>query len=489
MGGWEVTKEAGARGTYVLASWLFLRLLGVIYLVAFVSLATQIRGLVGKDGILPAAEVFNSRRHWGVARFFHWPSLCWLDSSDRALLWLSWGGAFLAVLLIIGFAPIPILALLWVFYLSLFTACGLFLCYQWDILLLEAGFLALFLAPPQIVPQWPARTTPSSISIWLFWWLLFRLMFWSGAVKLRSGDAAWRNLTALKFHYESQPLPTPLAWHLHQLPAFFHKCSAVVVFAIELAAPFLIITPPPWRYGAAGLFVFLMILIELTGNYAFFNSLGIALSVLLLDDSVLLPVFRFALADTHVPVLAPPLFSQAAAAVVTILVLLLSLDSIARLLRVEFTWPQPIARFFGLMEPLRLVNSYGLFAIMTTWRPEIILEGSNDGIHWEEYQFKYKPGDVGRPPRFVAPYQPRLDWQMWFAALGTPLSYSWFDRFRARLLEGSPAVLSLLRSNPFPQAPPRYIRGVLYDYRFTNPVERRATGVWWQRQRRGIFEG
>jgi hypothetical protein len=226
-----------------------------------------------------------------------------------------------------------------------------------------------------------------------------------------------------------------------------------------------------------------MILIQLTGNYAFFNMLGIALSLLLLDDAALAPVFQFAWRRDGSSLPFVPHFTTIFSAGVAVLVLLLSLTSIMRLFRRSIHWPTLLARFFDTIEPLHIVNSYGLFAVMTPWRPEIIVEGSNDGKHWQAYEFKWKPGDLRRAPRFVAPHQPRLDWQMWFAALGFKGANPWFDRFRARLLQGSPAVLSLLRSNPFPGAPPRYVRGVLYDYRFTSRAERRCTGEWWSRER------
>ena len=486
MGPWDATSPRPGAGTYVLASWLFLRVLGVIYFAAFTSLAGQIRGLAGRDGILPVAEFLNGRRHWGWARFWRWPSLCWFSSSDTSLLCLCWGGAILAVLLVVGVVPVAVLFLLWLSYLSLFTACRLFLCYQWDILLLETGFLAIFLAPVQILPEFPPRSAPPAIAVWLLWWLLFRLMFWSGAVKLRSGDRTWRNFTALNFHYESQPLPTPVAWYAQRCPRVFHKWSVGVVLAIELLAPFWIPAPSAWRYAAAWLFILLMVLIELTGNYAFFNWLGIALSLLLFDDKIWLRVFKYFSHVSEARIMPASSISVCIAAGVALVVALLSLDIIGRLFRVEISRSKSLSGFFDVLEPLRLVNSYGLFAVMTTGRPEIILEGSEDGINWREYEFKWKPGDVRRAPRFVAPHQPRLDWQMWFAALGAPLSNLWLERLRSRLLQGSPAVLSLLKTNPFPQQPPAYVRAVLYHYRFARTAERRATGAWWVRERRGL---
>jgi hypothetical protein len=219
MGGWEARPNSAGAGSYALASWVFLRLLGLIYLMAFASLLVQVRGLIGQNGLLPAIELLNSRRHWGVARFWRWPTLCWWWVSDRGLVALCWGGVVLAAMLVVGVAPMPILGFLWMLYLSFFTVGRQFLCYQWDILLLEVGFLAVFLAPLEIAPRFPPDSAPPMISVWLFWWVLFRLMFWSGAVKVRSGDVSWRRLNALKYHYETQPLAhtprvvcAPAAW-------------------------------------------------------------------------------------------------------------------------------------------------------------------------------------------------------------------------------------------------------------------------------------
>jgi len=484
---WVHGRSEGS-GTFVLAGWVFLRLLGLIYLAAFVSLAVQIKGLVGSAGILPAKEFLAARKHWGAHRFQRLPTLCWGNASDGFLMFLAWGGAALAALLIAGFAPCPVLILLWGFYLSLFTIGRFFLAYQWDTLLLEAGFLAIFFAPQELAPVFPPRAEASPVILWLYWWLLFRLIFSSGVVKLRSSDSTWRRLTALRYHFETQPLPTPLAWSAHQLPIRIHRAAAALLLAIELGAPFLIAGPPLLRHVTAASLVLLMALIQLTGNYSFFNLLGIALSVLLLDDKLLLPVFRWA---AHGVALAPappsPRWLDGIAAVVAVVVLSLSMETLRRLFRIEVSWPKSIAKTFEFLEPFRLVNAYGLFAVMTIERPEIIVEGSNDGAHWLAYEFKWKPGDVRRAPRFVAPHQPRLDWQMWFAALGYYPNHPWFGRFLRRLLEGSPAVLGLLRTNPFPDKPPRLVRGVLYDYRFTSRAQRRTTRAWWRRERRGSY--
>src|SRR6266511_2331313 len=286
MPNWELAKQGVGSGAYFLSSWIFLRLLGLIYCVAFISLGAQIKGLIGSGGILPARDFLLAKAGWGRKRFVQVPTLCWWNFSDRFLQFLCWGGAALAVLLTVGIAPVPVLFLMWAFYLSLFGVCRVFLGYQWDILLLETGFLAVFIAPFEWLPQFPPTTASSPIVLWLLWWLLFRLMFSSGFTKLRSGDRTWRNLTALKYHYETQPLPPWTAWYMHQLPAWFHKMSVLVMFGIELLAPLLIFLPRPFCYAGGASVVLLMLLIMATGNYCFFNLLGIAISVILFDDAV-----------------------------------------------------------------------------------------------------------------------------------------------------------------------------------------------------------
>lgn len=472
----------------MLSVWLFLRALGLIYFAAFLSLALQIKGLIGSRGILPAVEFVARRKRFGLGSFHRDPTLFWLNSSDTFLVALPWSGVVLSIFLVIGFAPLLVLIVLWIFYLSLFCVCRVFLGYQWDILLLETGFLAIFLAPLEWRPQFPPGSASSPIILWLLWWLLFRLMFSSGLVKLNSGDRAWRNLTALRIHYETQPLPTPLAWHAHRLPIRFHQVSTAIMFTIEVGAPFLIIGPQWARNTAAILFIVLMALIQLTGNYAFFNLLPAALSILLFDDKTLATVFPWF--SSHVPVPQPlpcPPMMGYIRMVIALLILSLSSLPLARLFQAQLNWPGWLQSFFEWFEPFRLVNSYGLFSVMTIERPEIIVEGSEDAHTWHAYEFKWKPGDVRRPLRFIAPHQPRLDWQMWFAALGFYHNHPWVHSFLIRLLEGSPAVLSLLRTNPFPEKPPRYVRCIMYDYRFTSWAERRATKAYWKAERRGIY--
>jgi lipase maturation factor 1 len=480
---------------YFLTRWLFLRLLGVIYLIAFVSLGTQISGLVGHNGILPAdrfmAAVGQQCDRQGIAldRYYLLPTLCWFNASDGFLHFQCAAGSALAALLILGIAPVPCLALLWLLYLSLATVSRDFLGYQWDNLLLETGFLAIIFAPRQWWPRPSRETPPSRIALWLLRLLLFKLMFSSGCVKLASGDPHWRNLTALTFHYQTQPLPTWPAWYVQQLPLWFQKFSCAAMFGIELGAPFLIFTPRRLRFAGGAAIAFLQILILLTGNYTFFNWLTLALCLLLLDDFALAKIvpqkfMRLFTLNPQLSTLNPRSPRWPRAILVPLAVIILSVDFLQVSLAMgrQPFWLLPAAAADSLLLPLRTVNGYGLFAVMTTSRREIVVEGSSDGVNWLPYEFKYKPGDINRRPGFVAPFQPRLDWQMWFAALGDYRQNPWFVEFGEKLLQGSPDVLALLAKNPFPGKPPRYLRAEFYEYRFTSAAERRAASAWWKRE-------
>jgi hypothetical protein len=440
---------------------LFLRLLGIVYLIAFVSFGIQANALIGSQGILPVGNYLHGMQAaMGPRALWYVPTVFWLNSSDTALrvAWIA--GAATALVLTLGFFRRACLAILFVLYLSISTAGQDFWSFQWDILLTEAGFLAIFL------DRSPGR-------IWLFRWLLFRLMFMSGAVKLLSGDPTWRNLTALSYHYQSQPLPTPIAWYVHQFPGWFQKLSTAFTFLVELLVPFLIFAPVRLRRIAAALFAGLQVLILLSGNYTFFNWLAIALSVFLFAER---------------PAPGEPAETRTHTAVTVALMVFVLTTSGLQFLEM-FSLPVPLAArtYLQFISPLRIVNTYGLFAVMTTTRPEIVIEGSNDGTNWQAYEFRYKPGDVKRPPPWVAPYQPRLDWQMWFAALGNAGDNPWFYNLAARLLQGSATVQRLLDRNPFPQGPPRYLRAVEYEYHFTDFAERRATGAWWQRTEKATY--
>lgn len=485
--------------SHFLTRAVFLRLLGVVYLAAFASLWPQIGGLIGAHGILPAQTYLNAIAHMmGPERYHLIPTLAWWGASDGFLKFLAGGGTVLSILLILDIAPGPVLLLLWLFYLSLVSVGQDFMSFQWDILLLEAGFLAIFLAPwNRLRPHWKrldsdaSACSPSNVIVWLLRWLLFRLVFLSGCVKLLSHDPTWRNLTALDYHYETQPLPTPVAWYAYQLPGWFQKASTAGVFFFELAVPFLIFCPRRLRLAGCALLVFFQLLIAITGNYAYFNLLAIALCLALLDDQFLRRVLpRAVISRALFPVIRRG-SSALRARCLTVLAAVVLFGSTA-LFAAAIFGPRDVPRSAldattEWLEPFHIVNSYGLFAVMTTERTEIIIQGSNDGIHWQDYEFKYKPGPLDRRPGWVAPYQPRLDWQMWFAALSNYQSTPWFVNLMIRILQGSPQVLGLLGRNPFPNAPPRYVRAVAYDYTFTNFAERRATGDWWQRREEGLY--
>jgi lipase maturation factor 1 len=365
--------------------------------------------------------------------------------------------------------------LLYLLYLSFSLAGQEFLSFQWDALLLETGFLAIFFGHTGAMQKTIA---------WLYRALAFRLYFLSGFVKLASGDPNWRHLSALDFHYFTQPLPTIVAWYADKLPRWFQHASTFTVLAVELGAPFLIFAPRRIRLFGAGLLLSLEVLIFATGNYTFFNLLAAAITLFLFDDQAFRGlVWRPRRANIEA---APSTrAARIAAAAVTLLILPLGLVHIF-----ENTGPQlpePLDAEARYTSPFQVVNSYGLFAVMTTERLEIIVEGSDDGETWRAYEFPYKPGDVNRAPRWAAPHQPRLDWQMWFAALSDYRSNPWFVAFVEGLLNGSPEVLGLLEKNPFPDHPPRYVRAVTYDYRFSSWAEHRQTGAWWHREPHGQY--
>jgi hypothetical protein len=485
---------------YFLVRWLFLRFLGLVYLAALLSLWVQIDGLIGSQGILPVADFLAAVRKATGGDGYHFaPTLCWLDSGDQFLSGLCAGGVGLSVLLIVGLAPVPVLGLLWVFYLSLTVAGQDFLGYQWDALLLETGFLAIFFAPLQLWPRLGRQSPPSRLVVWLFRWLLFRLVFCSGVVKLLSGDPSWRSLTALHYHYETQPLPIWTSWYMHQLPGWFQQLSVLVTLVAELLVPLLIFGPRRCRQAACAGIVGLQLLIAATGNYGFFNLLTMVLCVLLLDDDFFPARIRKRFAPPIEPGASskprewwhvfnmPHRWSSWLVLPVAVGIFLVSFMPFVWSCGLAIHGPTWLVRAHRAIASFRSVNSYGLFAVMTTRRPEIIIEGSDDGKTWKEYTFRWKPGDPRRRPSFAGLHMPRLDWQMWFAALGRCEENSWFVRFLVRLLRGSPEVLALLDRNPFPDQPPHYIRAVLYQYHFTDSTVRSRIGTWWRREPIGLY--
>jgi hypothetical protein len=436
-------------------------------------------GLIGGRGILPAGDllgevgpILGRERYWRV------PTLLWLDPSDRGLHLLCWGGVVASLLLIAGVMPGLCLVVLWLFYLSLVTVGLPFLGYQWDTLLLESGLLGILFAP-RVFWLGRARGEPSHAVVWLFRWLVFRLMFLSGVVKLTSGDPSWWAWEAMKYHYETQPLPSWTSWYMHQMPPWFHEASVGFVFWTELIAPLLIFGPRRPRMVAFWSIMLLQALIAATGNYGFFNLLAAVLCLSLVEDR---DWGRRANDRDDLP---PPSWWRrvpigVAGAIIVLVTTMEGLD------RSGWTvvFPETMEALRRWVSPLHSMNAYGLFAVMTTERREIIVEGSDDGETWAPYEFRWKPGDLRRRPRFATPHMPRLDWQMWFAALAPDCrSQGWYLAFERRLLEGSPDVLRLLRGNPFPEHPPRYLRARSYRYRFTGRSSRDS----WRRDEKGLY--
>jgi predicted DCC family thiol-disulfide oxidoreductase YuxK len=472
--------------TYQYTCALFLRFLGAIYVIAFVSLWVQIDGLIGSSGILPIGNYLQGvhRILPKGQRFWQVPTLCWLNSSDGFLHFLCAGGVIMSVLLILGAAPILMLIGLWVFYVSLVIAGQDFLSFQWDSLLLEAGFASLFFAPAQIFMRLRTAREPSHIGLWLLRWLAFRIMFLSGITKLLwDENGAWHDWTALNYHYWTQPLPPWTAWYIHQLPQWLGKFSLGVMYAAELAIPFLIFAPRrPRRIAFWGIVIF-QLSIALTGNYGFFNVLTMVLCIPLVDDTFWPRKLR-----RDPPSSAPrPAWLSCVFAPIAVLLIVITSVAFARECRWDFPFPEWTRSLYAAAYPFRSANGYGLFRTMTLVRHEIIIEGSNDGVTWKTYEFRYKPGDVNRRPQFCAPHMPRLDWQMWFQAIPNYPLENWFVRFLHNLLENAPPVTALLEHNPFPDHPPKFVRAKLFDYHFTTRAQRAATGAWWRRDEIGQF--
>ena len=485
------------RPGFALSRALFLRLLGVVYGIAFLSLAPQLPGLVGSDGLLPAAAYLERVYEvQGAEAYYRLPTLLWLWPGDALLLGLCWAGIALSAAAVAGIAPIATFAALWLCYLSLTVAGQDFLSFQWDVLLLEAGLLAVVYAPPGWRIALGSAPEPGAAARWLVWGLAYKLTFLSGITKLLSGDETWWGLTALRYHYETQPIPTWLGWYAHQAPAWIATLSTAVMFSIELAAAFVILLPPRFRrvrLTGFALLCLLQALIALTGNYGFFNLLTVVLYLSLLDDATLGRVLPDSGTHRSKPApargdslgrrAAPSRWRRAAVGVLATVLATLSAYTLVREIRRPDPMPEWSAELFGWVAPFRSVNGYGLFRTMTVERPEIVVEGSADGITWTEYPFRWKPGDPNRAPGFVQPHMPRLDWQMWFAALGPRVEAHWLLPLAGHLLEASPAVVALLDAdrNPFADEPPRFVRLALYDYRFTTPAEG-GGGAWWRRE-------
>jgi lipase maturation factor len=507
---WLFDAERGASNRLI-PRWLFLRALGLIYFSAFFPLLFQIRGLIGPNGILPAGDylqaVTQSLGHY--SRLWYAPTLLWSSSGSQMLVALCWVGMVASVLVVFNLWPRGMLAICFVCFLSFVSAAQDFSGYQSDGMLLEAGFISLFFAPPGFRPGLGREHPPSRASLFLLLWEWFRIYFESGAVKLLSGDPQWRNFTAMDEYYQNGPLPTWIGWYVQHLPHWFHAGSVYATLALELGLVWMFLLPRRWRIVCFFVVTPWQIGVILTANYTFLNYLVLVLGVLLLDDEFCgqfmrrfsTPKSRFL--DASSPPLGSgwlgmtksknahnPLRS-------TYNTIKLSLSS-AMLLWIfyattlEMLWmfwrsiPLPAQPIVAL-EPFRVANRYGLFAVMTHGRYEIEFQGSNDGQNWVAYPFGHKPQDISQPPRIYAPYQPRLDWNLWFASLGEWREYPIVLNTEVRLLSGDKDVLALFAGNPFPQGPPREVRAILWQYWFTTPAEKQLTGAWWRREMLGLY--
>jgi lipase maturation factor 1 len=470
--------------TYAYSAWIFTRALCLIYFIAFTSVAVQARGLWGSRGVLPIQGYMEAiSNQMDSSRYWQLPSVFWVNTSDLMITAVPILGALTALMAFAGFLQGWMLLICFALYLSLVGSGQQFMSFQWDALLLEVGFLALFAVPwawrhgfhTAMEPHWAVR--------FMFYVVLFKLMFLSGVVKILSGDPSWRDFSALTYHYWTQPLPNPLSPFMHALPKFVHQFSTAMTFVAELFVPFLMFYPRT-RALAFAAFLALSLLILTTGNYTFFNWLTIAISFWLLPDSLWEKLL--ARLPLQLEVVQASTFGQPAIVTAMAGLALLSLVWCTQFLYTEnmLNAVMPILRRAQIFH---ISNSYGLFANMTKSRPEIVIEGSNDGQEWREYEFKYKPGPLDRRPPFVAPHQPRLDWQMWFAALGSFQQNYWVGNVMLRLFEGSPEVLAAFSHNPFAEKPPRYLRALYYEYEFTKPGEIFTEGRWWKRRLLGNY--
>lgn len=493
--------------TFRIARFVFLRGLAVVYALAFGSLGVQVAGLVGPDGIVPAAEylAFVEER-LGAESYRRLPTLFWLvEPAAAALEGACYAGVALSVVLFFGVAPRLVLGLLWALYLSLFSVGQEFLGFQWDSLLLETGLLAVVLAPGGLRPRLRRERDPSWIALGLLWFLLFRLMAGSGLVKVLT-DEAWRDFEALRYHFLTQPLPTPIAWYADKLPGGLLSLATFVTLVVELVLPLLMVgivvercAPRPVlrlvRVAVFAGFTLFMVAIALTGNYGFFNVLTLVLALLLLDDAVYARLLPRSIAwriEREEPAGPTPLATIGLAAAAIPLVMLASTEFLVRALPSP-ELPAPVTAVRRAVAPFACANAYGLFARMTRSRPEITLEASVDGESWVPYRFRHKPGPLDRAPSFVAPHMPRLDWQMWFAALELERSRTvraqgrWFVKMLLALFEREPAVLALFAADPLDGRSPRFLRATIAQYSFTDTATRRETGRWWERTEPRVF--
>lgn len=506
-----------------IARWIFLRALGLIYFSAFYALIFQIRGLIGPRGILPAEGLLPAVVHaLGPLRFWYAPTLLWISTSSHMLMALCWVGIVASLLVVANVWPRATLLICFICFLSFVSAAGDFSSYQSDGMLLEAGFIALFFAPGGFFPGWGCGSLPPRASLFLLQWEWFRIYFESGVVKLASGDRQWRTLTAMDQYYQNGPLPTWVGWYMQHLPHWFHAATVVATLVMELVLVWMLFLPRRWRIICFFLVTAWQAVVILTANYAFLNYIVLAMGILLLDDRFLVRCvpdrWRTGLPKTATlpdigrsvpeaedtsspqalpngtdsdPEAKPARWIEHAHALrlAVIAVVLTWIFYATTLPMLQMFWPQiPLPEGpVTALEPFRIANRYGLFAVMTPHRYEIEFQGSNDGRTWVAYPFRYKPQDIYKAPGIYAPYQPRFDWNLWFASLGTWTQYPIVPRTEELLLINDPDVLALFAGNPFPGKPPRAVRAVLWQYWFTTMRQKRTTGAWWRRELLGTY--
>jgi hypothetical protein len=502
------------RSHHLIARWLFLRALGLIYFSAFFSLLFQVRGLIGSRGILPAGEYLQTLSGLGWLRFWYAPSFLWISSGDSMLMALCWIGLIGSLILVLNLWPRAMLLICFACFLSFVTAAQEFSGYQSDGMLLEAGFLSVFLAPTGLRPGWGVKSPPIRAAIFLLLWEWFRIYFESGVVKLASGDPTWRNLTAMYEYYQNGPLPTWIGWYLQHLPQWFHLGTAAMTLAVELGLVWMVFLSRRWRIVCFFIVTAWQIGVIASANYAFLNYLVLILAFLLLDDEFLQRFvprrWRTELESRDLPSREAepkeePVFSEDPQAPTTevsttrrrLASLRFNLTAIM-LVWVFYATLVPMVRMLWrnapllvlpvvALDPFRIANEYGLFAVMTPHRYEIEFQGSYDGEHWVAYPFRYKPQQLNERPHIYAPYQPRFDWNLWFASLGSWQEYPIVPRTEELLLQNDEPVLELFASNPFPTAPPRFVRAVLWQYWFSTLEQKHAEGLWWRRQLVGAY--
>jgi lipase maturation factor 1 len=483
---WLFSSSRGAADRLI-PRWIVLRALGLIYCSAFVSLLFQIRGLLGPAGILPAADYLEAvARSFGPStRYWFAPTLLWAGSGSHALMAMYWVGLAASLLLTVNVWPRAMLAICFACFLSFVSAAQDFSGYQSDGMLLEAGFLALFFAPPGLRPGWGAAHPPSRASLFLLQWEWFRIYFESGLVKLLSGDQEWRQLTAMDEYYQNGPLPTWIGWYIEHLPHWFHVATAFSTLALELAIVWMLFLPRRWRIVCFLIVTPWEVAVIFTANYCFLNYLVLALGFLLLDDRFCRRWVKLPMETQAAPVRRMlDRIGMACAALLLSLVGYVTTVELSSMVFGRLPLPmQPVT----MLEPLRIANQYGLFAVMTRGRYEIEFQGSRDGQNWVAYPFRFKPQALNQAPGIYAPYQPRFEWNLWFASLGSWQRNPLVPRTEERLLANDPDVLALFAGNPFAGGPPLQVRAVLWQYWFTSLQQKRETGDWWTRRLLGLY--